>query len=140
MMSDAAVTIRLDGNGRAYQPGEILSGEYCVEADAAEEIRAIEASVLWHTEGKGDEDLVVHEFWRRDADSGDWSNPRRPQRFRTSLPRSPLSYDGQIVKIRWCVRVRAFLQRGKEVVGQNVFRLGDVSAALCEAGPGSVSE
>ena len=83
-----------------------------------------------------DEDLVVHEFWRRDADSGDWSNPRRPQRFRTSLPRSPLSYDGQIVKIRWCVRVRAFLPRGKEVVGENVFRLGDVPPAVCKTEPG----
>jgi hypothetical protein len=39
-----------------------------------------------------------------------------------------LSYEGQIVKIRWCVRVRAFLPPGKDVVGQKVFQLGDVPA------------
>ena len=38
-MSDPTVIIRLDGNGRAYQPGETLSGEYSVAADAADEIR-----------------------------------------------------------------------------------------------------
>jgi hypothetical protein len=86
----------------------------------------MEASVLWYSEGKGDEDMAVHEFWRQDADSGDWIDPHRPQRFSTTLPYSPLSYDGQIVKIRWCMRVRAFLQKGKEVVGQKGFRLGAV--------------
>ena len=52
-MSDPAVIIRLDGNGRAYQPGETLSGEYSVEADAAEEIRAIEASGPLAHRGQG---------------------------------------------------------------------------------------
>ena len=32
-----------------------------------EQIQAIEVSVLWYSEGKGDEDLEVHEFWRCDA-------------------------------------------------------------------------
>jgi hypothetical protein len=50
-----------------------------------------------------------------------------PARFETVLPNCPLSYDGLIVKVRWCVRVRAFLHRGgKEVFGQKVFRLGDI--------------
>ena len=33
-------------------------------------MKAIEVSVLWHTEGKGDEDMAVTEFWRRDAEDG----------------------------------------------------------------------
>jgi hypothetical protein len=131
-MSEPIVIIRLDGDGRAYQPGDTLSGEYHIDAAANDEVRAIEASVLWSSEGKGDEDLAVHEFWRQDADSGDWIDPQRPQRFSTTLPRSPLSYDGQIVKIRWCVRVRAFLQRGNEVVGQKVFRLGNIPPPKAE--------
>jgi hypothetical protein len=131
-MSEPAVIIRLDGNGRVYQPGETLAGEYRVEAVPAEQVRAIEASVLWHTEGKGDEDLAVHEFWRQDAADGGWIDPRRPQRFSTTLPRSPLSYQGQIVQIHWCVRVRVFLDRGKEVLGQKVFRLGNIPPAKRE--------
>lgn len=124
-MNDASITIRLDDNGRAYRPGETLSGEYLLDSFMPGELTAIEASVLWYSEGKGDEDFAVHEFWRRDAEDGDVLDVRRPQRFSTTLPHSPLSYDGTILKLRWCVRVRAFFERGKEVVGQKKFQLGD---------------
>jgi hypothetical protein len=127
-MSDQAITIRLDNNGDVYLPGQTLAGEYRIDSVLREEIRAVEVSVLWYSEGKGEEDMAVHEFWRRDAEGGEPIDPRRPQRFSTTLPGSPLSYSGQIVKICWCVRVRAFLQRGKEVVGQQAFRLGSVPA------------
>jgi hypothetical protein len=46
--------------------------------------------------------------------------------FSTRLPNSPLSYDGRIVKIRWCVRVRVFLPRGVELVEDELFQLGCV--------------
>lgn len=125
-MSDPAILIRVDGNGRVHRPGETLSGEYRLLSVSPEELKAVEVSILWYTEGKGDEDLAVHEFWRLDADNGDCIDPSRPERFHTTLPPSPLSYEGQIVKIRWCVRVRAFLARGKDLLGQQHFRLGSV--------------
>ncbi len=128
-MNEPEIIIRLDENGRAYAPGATLSGEYRVEALEAQTLQAIEVSVLWYSEGKGDEDLAVHEFWRKDADSGDLGDPRRPHRFSTTLPQSPLSYDGQIVKIRWCVRVRVIFRRGRDLVAQKLFRLGDVPPA-----------
>ena len=128
MRTEPTIIIRLDGNGRVYRPGETLAGDYWIESLAAGQLKAVEVSVLWHTEGKGDEDMGVQEFWRRDDDDGREIDPGRPERFSTTLPNSPLSYEGQIVKIRWCVRVRAFLPRGKEVVGQKVFQLGDVAA------------
>jgi len=123
------VTVRLDRNGRAYQPGEVLSGEYLLDSIPAEQIRAIEVSVLWHTDGKGEEDLAVHDFRRLPVENGSPINAREPGRFSTVLPNSPLSYDGWIVKVRWCVRVRVFLSRGREVVGERSFRLGRVPAA-----------
>jgi hypothetical protein len=127
-MNDPLVTIRLDANGRVYRPGETLSGEYRVDAVRLGEIRALEVSVLWYTEGKGDEDLAVHDFRRLPAEEDQESDLGQPGRFSTVLPNSPLSYDGQIVKIRWCVRVRVFLTRGKEVVGEKAFQLGYVPA------------
>jgi hypothetical protein len=127
-MNGPLVRIRLDGNGRAYRPGETLSGEYRVESVPADEIKAVEVSVLWYTEGKGDEDLAVHDFWRRSVEGGDSPDLRRPARFSTVLPKSPLSYRGVLVKIRWCVRVRVFLTRGREVMGELAFRLGEVPA------------
>jgi hypothetical protein len=126
MSSEPTVIIRLDENGPFYRPGEKLSGQYWIQSLPADQLKAIEASVLWYTEGKGDEDMAVHEFWRRDADDGLPIDPTRPERFSTTLPNSPLSYDGQIIKLRWCVRVRAFVYRGKDVVGEKIFQLGDV--------------
>ncbi|MGA2069507.1 MAG: hypothetical protein ABSG86_31435 [Thermoguttaceae bacterium] len=124
-MNEPAILIRLDDPPRTYRPGQSLSGQYRLESVEGDPIRAVEVSVLWYTEGKGEQDLAVHEFWRRDNDSGDLVDPRRPERFSTTLPPSPLSYDGQIIQIRWCVRVRAFLSRGRELVAEKPFRLGD---------------
>ena len=126
-MNEPMVTIRFDGNGRAYQPGETLSGEYRLESVQREDVKAVEVSVLWHTDGKGDEDLAVHDFRRLSVEDGDWIDPRYPGRFCTVLPNSPLSYQGVIIKLRWSVRVRVFLGRDKEVVGELPFRLGDVA-------------
>jgi len=128
MSTEPTVIIRLEGNGGVYQPGQLFSGEYWIESLAVDQLKAIEVSVLWYTEGKGDEDMAIHEFWRRDFDDGGGIDPSQPDRFSTTLPNSPLSYEGLIVKIRWCVRMRAFLQRGKEVIGQKIFQLGDVAA------------
>lgn len=128
-MSDPTVTVRLDDNGRVYHPGESLEGEYLLRSVASGDVKAIEVSVLWYSEGKGDEDLAVHEFSRLDVEGGDWIDPHRPGRFSTKLPNSPLSYEGMIVKLRWCVRVRVFLERGKELLGEREFRLGEVPPA-----------
>ncbi len=128
-MSDPAVTIRFDANGRTYRPGETLSGQYVFESVTPGDVKAVEVSVLWYSEGKGEEDLAVHKFWRLNADDGDWIDVGRPGRFASTLPRSPLSYDGAIVKVRWCVRVRVFLYSGGELLGQKQFRHGDVPSA-----------
>ncbi len=128
-MNDSSVRILFDGNGRSYEPGEVLAGEYQLGAVAPGEVKSVEVSVLWHTEGKGDVDIAVHAFWRLSAEDGDWIDPIHPARFSTTLPNSPLSYDGMILKIRWCVRVRVFLHRGKDLVGQKVFQLGSIPAA-----------
>lgn len=125
-MSDSRVIIRFDGNGRTYHPGERLTGEYRLISTGPDDVKAVEVSVLWHTDGKGDEDLAVHDFRRISADDDDWVDPGR---FSTILPNSPLSYEGAIVKLRWCVRVRVFLARDKEILGELPFRLGSVSAA-----------
>jgi hypothetical protein len=90
-----------------------------------DKVRSVELSILWHTEGKGDEDSGVHYFEEHAV--GDRLSERPAWRpFATKLPHSPLSYDGPLIKIRWCVRVRVFLESGKEVVGEKTFRLGDL--------------
>jgi len=139
-MSEGSVRILLDGNRRVYQPGDLLSGEYQVESLKWIEPTAVEISVLWHTEGQGDEDLAVHHFERIDTAEQPGIDFRRSQRFSTQLPPSPLTYQGVIVKIRWCVRVRVFLPRGKELFGETSFQLGALPVARLASGPEPVRE
>jgi hypothetical protein len=128
-MSQCLVTLRLDGDRHRYAPGEVLTGEYRLDAPDPAAVTAVELSVLWYTEGTGDEDLAVHYFERMAADQQGSFDARLPRRFSTRLPKSPLSYDGLIVKLHWCVRVRAFLRQGKDAVAETPFQLGDVPPA-----------
>ncbi|MDR1491303.1 MAG: hypothetical protein LBT05_01060 [Planctomycetaceae bacterium] len=126
-MTTPQIVITFDGRGsRQYLPGETLAGSYRFESIGGETIQAVEVDVLWFTEGKGTEDFGVHDHWRRSADAGDWIDPRRPGRFSTKLPRSPLSYHGIIVKVHWCVRVRVFLESGREIADELPFTFGNL--------------
>jgi hypothetical protein len=120
------IRISLDDRSASYLPGDELAGQYWLEGLPAEEIRCLEFSVLWHTEGKGEEDMSVHFFERVDPAEDRSVDLRQPQRFSTVLPNSPLTYSGLIVKICWCVRVRAFLTRQRELSLEVPFRLGAV--------------
>ncbi len=123
------ISIRIRHQQRAFHPGQELYCEYQLDAVEASEVQALEASVLWHTEGKGDEDLAVHFFERNlPADVAD-RDLRALRKLTTRLPNSPLTYAGVTVKIRWCVRVRAFLRRGREVFFEQTFVLGDLPPA-----------
>jgi hypothetical protein len=124
------LTIRFAGDQRRFAPDEQLVGGYELELPPGQQPQAVEFSVLWYTEGKGDEDLHVHHFDREQwDDAGDAPGPLLTRDFRTKLPVSPLSYEGVIVKVRWCVRVRVFWRRGKELVAEEPFQLGDLPSA-----------
>jgi hypothetical protein len=119
----------LDRDARDYQPGAGLKGRFFVENSQLPDLRAAELSVLWYTAGKGEEDLGVHYFERFTAEGGARLDLRVPRRFEVALPVSPLSYDGVLVKICWCARLRLFFSRGHESVAETPFRLGDVQPA-----------
>jgi hypothetical protein len=129
-MNGPLVTVRLDGRRRQYQPGEPLSGEFVIETLNPDDIKAVELSVVWFTEGKGEEDMGLHYFKRHSREEQPF-DPRETVRFAAEekLPASPLSYDGLILKIRWCVRVRVFLPRGETLVHDEPFQLGEVPRA-----------
>ncbi|MGL6227416.1 MAG: hypothetical protein ACRC10_12425 [Thermoguttaceae bacterium] len=121
------LSIILDGRGlRQYNAGETLAGSYRFDSVGSDEIEAVEISVLWYTEGKGNEDMGVHAFWRYATEQGDWIDPRKDGRFSTTLPNSPHSYPGVLIKIQWCVRVRAFLTNQRQIVEEMSFRLGNI--------------
>jgi hypothetical protein len=125
-MIDPQVRLSLEDQRAAFLPGEVLHGTWSVDRLAPSELKAVELSVMGHTEGKGDEDLAVHYFERVTAEDVLAQTAMQPRSFSIRLPNSPLSYDGLVVKIRWCVRVRAFLHKGRELVTDVPFRLGQV--------------
>ena len=127
-MSEARIELALAGEQTRYQAGDTLSGHYQLLSVAARDVRAVELSVLWYTEGTGDEALSVH-FFDRFEPATRAVEICQPQYFGTQLPTSPLSYAGQIVKIFWCVRVRLFLTQGKDLSVERPFQLGDVAPA-----------
>ncbi len=119
--------IRLLGLQPTYMSQDILEFEYRIANIQQNTISAVEVSVVWLTEGKGTEDLGVHFFQRLTGNSlaaSDWSIPQKVQ---VPLPDSPLSYEGRLLKISWCVRVRFYLNDGTELVAQQPFYLGTVT-------------
>lgn len=128
-MTDAAkICITLDSQDAQFQPGDRLTGRYLLEGAAPGGARAAELSVLWYTSGKGEEDMFVHHFERSVDEPSQPLDLRTPRRFDVGLPISPLSYDGIILKVCWCVRLRLFLPQGQELVAEAPFRLGSVPA------------
>ena len=131
-MNPAAIRLTLDSPAAHFQPGERLTGRFMLDSSHAFGVRAVELSVLWYTAGTGDEDLAVHHFERLVDEPSRPLDLRVPHRFATVLPPSPLSYDGQIVKVCWCVRVRVFLPQGQESVAEVPFRMGNLPAVRSE--------
>ncbi|MDO4576294.1 MAG: hypothetical protein Q4D98_13895 [Planctomycetia bacterium] len=114
------------------EPESVIHGTYRFVDVRIQEIARVEFSVLWFTEGKGDEDLGVHHFERLGADDEAFSrfrdgfNDSQTFAFHVPLPRSPLSYYGKILKIRWCVRVRLYFKSGREINSEKPFALGNL--------------
>lgn len=116
------IDVQFDRGDRCYEPGDEVRIRYDVGGLGGDTLRAVEHSMLWYTEGKGEEDLWVHFFERA-------AKPGVAGSFVVTLPRSPLSYEGVIVKIRWCARVRIFFQGGRDFVSEHVFDVGHVPPA-----------
>lgn len=118
-----------DGLRPSYLPEEFLDCSYRIESYLDSQIVSMETSVLWRTEGKGDEDLGVHFFDRRQFSN---TAPCRPdQRFKlhVRLPLSPLSYQGFLIKIDWVVRVHLILANGQAYTIDTPFSLQSLNNA-----------
>jgi hypothetical protein len=134
-VSEPLLSLCIVGTKRRFAAGDELICEYQIDAVDPTEIQAVEASILWHTDGKGEDDLGVHFFERRLPGDAENEDLRPMRRLKTRLPNSPLSYRGAIMSIEWCVRLRLFLRRGREYVVEQPFTLGGVPAVLPAVAP-----
>jgi hypothetical protein len=121
------IVVELDRPQAVYCPGETLSFQWRVNRVPSEQVDRLEVSVLWFTEGKGDEDISVHSFWEIPAEQLRESLDAEPPSLATELPASPFSYEGRLLRIRWCIRLRLFLTNGEDIVMQQPFYLGPLT-------------
>lgn len=122
------IELQLIDDRDVYQPGDVLVCEYSLQLPDDVQVSAVESSVIWFTDGKGDEDMGVHFFERRKKSSLLPKQLAEKHRLGTVLPKSPLSYEGAIVQVRWCVRIRVFLATGKQFTEDVLFQLGETVA------------
>lgn len=115
-----------------YQPGDLLLCNYRLEVKDDVKLTAVETSVIWFTSGKGQEDIGVQFFERRQKADLDELEHDTAQKLTVRLPNTPLSYDGLIVKIGWSVRVRVFLEGGNQLSFDSEFRLGNAERIVVE--------
>ncbi|MEZ6133286.1 MAG: hypothetical protein R3C53_00105 [Pirellulaceae bacterium] len=115
---------------QALEPGENLEFEYAIQRISAQLIERLEVSVAWYTEGKGSEDIGVHFFQSVPRSELSKTPLSDPHRIETLLPANPLSYDGRLFKIRWCVRLRLFLCDGREITAEQPFYLGHLTSEV----------
>lgn len=117
------MNVSLCRDDATYTAGGYLRASWRVSRVKLEEISSVEVSVLWYTEGKGDEDLSVHYFRRYDAANLRDRGIVDSQPIHCRLPPSPLSYRGHLLKIQWGIRVRVFVEEGRAAVAEHPFYL-----------------
>ena len=133
MIDAPSITLKLDSAAGQYQPGQRIGGHFLIEGAVPWPVQSAELSILWYTAGQGEEDFAIHSFERYVDEPERPLDLRLPRRFATVLPPSPLSYDGRIVKVCWCVRLRIFPQVGPETLDEVAFQLGNVPPPPAES-------
>jgi hypothetical protein len=125
------ILIELDEHPEFFRPGQAISGGYQLNvSETMPTVVALEWSILWSTEGSGDEDQGVHAQGVVEPEGFEGvPNPHQWREFESILPESPLSYDGLVVSILWRVRVRAVVGRDPDWISEVPFRLGNVERA-----------
>ncbi len=103
-----------------YESGERLVARWRISRVPIDQLIGLEVSILWHTEGKGDEDLHVHHFHRLDESKIRQIGLSDSQSVSCKLPFAPLSYHGHLIHLRWCVRLRLFVAGNREMVAREI--------------------
>lgn len=123
---DPLLSIQIYHDPPVYRPGDRMRFDFQIDAIELEDLSAVEASIVWTTEGKGDEDMGIHFFERRVPSDTD-DDLRSLHSCYVTLPNSPLSYFGELLQVRWSARVRIFVRGGNEFCTEKQFILSSAA-------------
>ncbi|MEM7588273.1 MAG: hypothetical protein AAF560_33105 [Acidobacteriota bacterium] len=106
-----SIHIQLE-TGEAYEPGSEVRGRVSWQS-LGRPPNSVPISLLWHTEGKGTEDVEIIEQERLEtpAATGDHA-------FAFRLPDFPWSFSGTLISLVWAIE--ASLDPGGEVSRVNI--------------------
>ena len=97
-----------------FEPFQEISGTAEVEVDQSVECRSLTVRLMWHTEGRGDEDeATVQEI---DIYQGRLT-PGQPIQgaFHFQLPPEPWSYAGHYISVIWAIEVHVDVPLGRDL-------------------------
>ena len=109
------MTLAVDLHERSLRPGGLVRGCVTLAPALGDEGSGVELSVLWETSGRGNTDRGVVFF--RDLPT------RGAYDFEARLPLLPLTYEGELLQIRWLVRVRRLRARADDELVDEPFRV-----------------
>ena len=101
--------LEIPSQQEVYLPGDVISGTYHITPEVQHEIRAVEFSIRWFTEGHGDKDIGIHFFERWEKSGGFFPELKTPRPFSCPLPNSPLTYNGAVIGVKWHALLRALV-------------------------------
>lgn len=127
---EPALGLRLLSLQPRLEPLELLEFEYSVDRVDYADVDRLEISVMWRTEGKGTEDFGVQFFHSLAGDELSEAFADGPLSVASTLPASPLSYEGDLLSIRWCVRLRLYMNEGREITTEQPFSLGHLTVEV----------
>lgn len=122
-MDDGPGGVHMALSDTGFAPGDELAGVFVIPGELPDGTTSVELSVLWHTSGKGTEDLGVIHYQGWTAADDTLTDRPNPCSFAVTLPATPWTYDGVLVKIHWLARVRVRFGRTGEVLRQVPFTL-----------------
>lgn len=92
-----------------FAPGETITLD--LEWDLAQRPERLELCLLWHTEGKGDEDGEVEA-----RESIDTNEARGKRSIQIPVPRRPYSFVGKLISLRWFLELSAWPSKESTLV------------------------
>ncbi len=111
-----SIRVQLDG-GAAFEPGSEVRGRAEWQAEEGRP-EAVLISLLWHTEGKGTEDIEIIDQLEVERPPAAGS-----RNFAFRLPDFPWSFSGKLISLIWAVE--ASLEPGNAVERVNLVSAPD---------------
>jgi hypothetical protein len=132
VVEDGPAVLWIERGAAVFLTGDTAAGGYDVRPLDGRPLRSAELSVLWYTDDQGGREMGVCHYEGRETSDADDLSLYGKRTFAARLPAGPFSYDGEVLKLRWAVRLRLRYLDGEEQVTELRFRL-----VAASAGPGA---